>query len=81
MDFLIDSTQIFQNTDKYIDNLLPILYSISCRKFQFAALAQLVERFHGKEEVVGSSPTGGLFQTPDLRIRIWSFFANKNSSQ
>lgn len=26
----------------------------------YAALAQLVERFHGKEEVVGSSPTGGL---------------------
>ena len=25
----------------------------------YAALAQLVERFHGKEEVVGSSPTGG----------------------
>ena len=24
-----------------------------------AALAQLVERFHGKEEVVGSIPTGG----------------------
>lgn len=28
----------------------------------YAALAQLVERFHGKEEVVGSSPTGGFIK-------------------
>ncbi|OJG47269.1 hypothetical protein RV05_GL002181 [Enterococcus hirae] len=27
-----------------------------------AALAQLVERFHGKEEVAGSSPASGLLR-------------------
>ncbi len=27
----------------------------------FAALAQLVERFHGKEEVAGSSPASGFY--------------------
>lgn len=29
----------------------------------YAALAQLVERFHGKEEVPGSNPGNGLFET------------------
>ncbi|OJG76268.1 hypothetical protein RV14_GL002054 [Enterococcus ratti] len=34
-------------------------YSIVCIS-DYAALAQLVERFHGKEEVAGSSPASGL---------------------
>ena len=28
-----------------------------------AALAQSVERFHGKEEVAGSNPASGLYET------------------
>ena len=41
----------------------------------YAALAQLVERFHGKEEVVGSSPTGGFLGT--LRNQRSFFVFNK----
>ena len=43
----------------------------------YAALAQLVERFHGKEEVVGSSPTGGSFR--NLEYSRFLFFAAHSS--
>lgn len=42
-----------------IDKFLLIEYSIICVD-HIAALAQLVERSHGKAEVDGSSPSSGL---------------------
>lgn len=45
-------------SQKYIDKTAYIRYPIKCINYP-AALAQLVERFHGKEEVAGSSPASG----------------------
>lgn len=43
-----------------IDKPRRIRYPISCVIDYYAALAQLVERSHGKAEVDGSSPSSGL---------------------
>lgn len=45
----------------------------------YAALAQLVERFHGKEEVVGSSPTGGSSKNVEFSTFFFVFRTTFNS--
>lgn len=56
-------------------------YPIICIKV-FAALAQLVERFHGKEEVAGSSPASGFLKQSSMLFyqHVTLFFYNRNKS-
>ncbi len=52
---------------KYIDKYINIRYPIICINDN-AALAQLVERFHGKEEVAGSSPASGFLKQCNMLV-------------
>ena len=47
-------------------NRAPCLYACATLR---APLAQLVERFHGKEEVTGPIPVGGSIRAPSLEVR------------
>ncbi len=63
--FPIRETHFFRknSVDKYIN----IRYPIICINDN-AALAQLVERFHGKEEVAGSSPASGFLKQCNMLV-------------
>ena len=41
----------------------------------FGAIAQLGERLHGMQEVVGSNPIGSISTNPGLCKNIWFFLA------
>ncbi len=46
-------------------SLVPVAKSLSIQRVTHGAIAQLGERFHGMEEVVGSIPTGSTNLRPE----------------
>ena len=63
--FISTKTHFFDK--KHIDKYIIIRYPIICINDN-AALAQLVERFHGKEEVAGSSPASGFLKQCNMLV-------------